>query len=169
MSSTCPHNMVNLRPTSGWDRLTSLGHPCRFQLVSRLGSVTARHLLVGISQTLRRWIEGATYIRQGDHHIGHWPTFLVDIFTANIYLCEWKKAVDCMHVNINLLHVYTHTHTGVCHICKRAATMKECHWFSFISDCSTSDLEFSAFLNSLVPNLGFIPKMSQNLLASIRF
>jgi len=30
-----------LRPTNGWDRLTSLGHPCKFQMVSRLGSVTA--------------------------------------------------------------------------------------------------------------------------------
>jgi len=62
-----------LRPTSGWDRLTSFGHSCKFQLVSRL----ARHILVGVSQTLRRWTEGATYIRQGDHHVGHWPTFLV--------------------------------------------------------------------------------------------
>ena len=35
---------------------------------------------------------------------------LFEIFTANTYVCEWKKAVDCMHVNINLLHVYTHTH-----------------------------------------------------------
>jgi len=66
-----------LRPTSGWDWLTSLGHSCKFQLVSHLGSVTARHLVVGVSQTLRRWTEGATYIRQGNHHIGHWPTFLV--------------------------------------------------------------------------------------------
>ena len=32
-----------LRPTSGWDRFVSLGHPCKFQLVSRLGSVTARY------------------------------------------------------------------------------------------------------------------------------
>ena len=32
-----------LRPTSGWDRFTSLGHPCKFQRVSRLGSVTAQH------------------------------------------------------------------------------------------------------------------------------
>ena len=32
-----------LRPTSCWDRFVSLGHPCKFQLVSRLGSVTARH------------------------------------------------------------------------------------------------------------------------------
>jgi len=27
ISSTCPHNMVNLRPTSGWDSFVSLGHP----------------------------------------------------------------------------------------------------------------------------------------------
>ena len=32
-----------LRPTSGWDLLASLGHPCKFQRVSRLGSVTVRH------------------------------------------------------------------------------------------------------------------------------
>jgi len=69
-----------LRPTSGWDRLTSLGYPCKFQLVSRLGSVTARHLVVGVSQALRRWTEGATYIWQGDHQVGHWPTFLVLFF-----------------------------------------------------------------------------------------
>jgi len=33
-----------LRPTSGWDRFVSLGHPSKFQRLSRLGSVTARHL-----------------------------------------------------------------------------------------------------------------------------
>ena len=32
-----------LWPTSGWDRFVSLGHPCKFQRVSRLGSVTVRH------------------------------------------------------------------------------------------------------------------------------
>jgi len=31
-----------LRPTSGWDLLASLRHPCKFQRVSRLGCVTAR-------------------------------------------------------------------------------------------------------------------------------
>jgi len=36
-----------LRPTSGWDLLESLGHPCKFQRVSRLGSVTARHSTIG--------------------------------------------------------------------------------------------------------------------------
>jgi len=73
-----------LRHTSGWHRLTSLGYPCKYQLVLRLGSVTARHLVVGVSQTLRRWSEGATYIRQGDYHVGHWPTFLVHVEVWNI-------------------------------------------------------------------------------------
>jgi len=40
-----------LRPTSGWDRFISLGHPAKFQLVSRLGRVTARHVVVGVSHT----------------------------------------------------------------------------------------------------------------------
>ena len=66
-----------LWPTSGWERFTSLGYPCKFPLVLCLGSVTVRHLVVGISQILRCWTEGATYIRQGDHHVGHWPTLLV--------------------------------------------------------------------------------------------
>ena len=64
-----------LWPTDGWDPSGSLRHPCKFQRVSRLGSVTARHLVAGVSQTLRRWTEGATCVRQGDHHVGHWPTF----------------------------------------------------------------------------------------------
>jgi len=36
-----------LRPTSGWDRSGSLGHPCKFQWVSCLGSVTARQSSIG--------------------------------------------------------------------------------------------------------------------------
>jgi len=32
-----------LRPTSSWDLLASLGHPSKFQRVLHLGSVTARH------------------------------------------------------------------------------------------------------------------------------
>jgi len=66
-----------LRPTNGWDPLASLGHPCKFQWVSRIGSVTARHSTSGRQPNLRRWTEGATYIRQGGHHVGYWPTFLV--------------------------------------------------------------------------------------------
>ena len=69
-----------LRPTNGWDRLTSLGHPCKFQLVSRLGNVTARHLVVGVSKTaaLNR---GRHLYSAGRPYVGHWPTFLV----VNVY------------------------------------------------------------------------------------
>jgi len=43
ISSTCPLQYGELRPTSGWDRFVSLEHPSKFQRVSRLGSVTAQH------------------------------------------------------------------------------------------------------------------------------
>jgi len=36
-----------LRPTSGWDRFVSLGHPIKFQRLSRLGIITARHSSTG--------------------------------------------------------------------------------------------------------------------------
>jgi len=36
-----------LQPTSGCDRSCSLVHPCKFQWVSHLGSVTARHSSIG--------------------------------------------------------------------------------------------------------------------------
>ena len=106
-----------LRPTSGWDLLTSLGHPCKFQRVSRLGSVTAWHLVVGVSQTLRRWTEAATYIWQGDHHVGHCPTFLVVILCCQ---CQYNwlpgKTVPKMTCyvlrgtlsNCSLTHSLTH-------------------------------------------------------------
>jgi len=46
ISSTFPQYR-ELRPTSSWDRSGSLGHPCKFQRLSLLGSVTARHSSIG--------------------------------------------------------------------------------------------------------------------------
>jgi len=39
-----------------------------------LASLLHGTLVEGISQTLRHWAEGATYIHQRGHHVGHWPT-----------------------------------------------------------------------------------------------
>ena len=39
-----------LRPTGSWDWSGSLRHPCKFQRVSRLGSVTAQHLVVALNR-----------------------------------------------------------------------------------------------------------------------
>ena len=53
-SSTCPDNMVNFGPLTAEIGSGVWGTPYKFQRVLRLGSVTARHLVVGVSQTLRR-------------------------------------------------------------------------------------------------------------------
>jgi len=87
-----------LRPTSGWDRFGSLGHPSYFQRLPHLGSVTARHVVVGVSQTLRRWTEDATCVRQGDHHVGHWPTFLVIPFFNLLHTLRLKRHSDILAV-----------------------------------------------------------------------
>ena len=55
---------------------------CKIHFPSKSCSLILAPLLhgtpaAGVSQTLRRWTEGATYIRQGGHQVGHWPTFLV--------------------------------------------------------------------------------------------
>jgi len=75
MSSTCPHNMVNfglLAAEICWRVWGTHANFNRFRLLAALLHGT---LVVGVNQTLRRWTDGATYVRQGDHHVGHWPTF----------------------------------------------------------------------------------------------
>jgi len=43
VSTTYAHNMVNFGPLAAEIGPVAWGHPCKFQQVSRLGSVTARH------------------------------------------------------------------------------------------------------------------------------
>ena len=50
------------------------GTPANFNGFRVLAALLHGTLVVGVSQTLRRC--GATYIRQGLHHLGHWPAFL---------------------------------------------------------------------------------------------
>jgi len=87
-SCTCPHNMANfgsLTAEIGWPVWGTLPNFNWFRVLAALLHGT---LVVGVSQTLRRWTEGATYIRQGDHHVGHWPTFLVSLICGS-------KLVEC--------------------------------------------------------------------------
>jgi len=69
-SSTCPHNMVNFGLPTAEICWRIWGSPGNF-----LAALLHGTLVVGVSQTLRRWTEGATYIRQDGHHVGYWPTF----------------------------------------------------------------------------------------------
>jgi len=51
------------------------GIPANFNGFRVLAALLHGTPVVGVTQTLRRSTEGATYVRQGDHHVGHWPTF----------------------------------------------------------------------------------------------
>jgi len=51
------------------------GTPANFNGFRVLVALLQGTVVVGVSQTLSRGTEGATYIRQGGHHVGHWPTF----------------------------------------------------------------------------------------------
>ena len=51
------------------------GTPATFNGFRVLAALLHGSQVVGVSQTLRRSTEDATYVRQGDLHVGHWPTF----------------------------------------------------------------------------------------------
>ena len=75
MSPRCPHNMVNFGPLAAKIGLSVWGTPANVNGFRVLAAVLHGSQVVGVSQTLRCSTEGATYVRQGDHHVGHWPTF----------------------------------------------------------------------------------------------
>jgi len=77
ISSTCPHNIANCGPLTAEIGSVVWSTPANFNCFRVLSALLHATLVVGVSQTLRRWTEGAIYIRQGGHHVGHWPAFLV--------------------------------------------------------------------------------------------
>ena len=94
ISSTCPDNMVNFGPLTAEIVLGVWGTPPNFNEFRVLSALLHGTLVVGISQTLRHRTEGATYIRQGGHHIGHWPTFLVLFYLPLIYIDSCNYTCD---------------------------------------------------------------------------
>jgi len=83
-SSTCPVNMVNFGLLTAEICWRVWCTPANFNGFRVLAALQHGTLAVGVSQTLRRWTEGATCIRQGGHHVGHWPTFLVLFSSSNL-------------------------------------------------------------------------------------
>jgi len=75
ISFTCLHNMVNFSLLAAEIGPVVWGTPGNFNGFRVLAALLHGTLVVGVSQTLRHRTEGATYIRQGGHHVGHWPTF----------------------------------------------------------------------------------------------
>ena len=77
ISTTCFHNMANFGPVAAEISLVVWGTPANFNGFRVLAALLHCTPVLGVGQTLRHCTEGATYIRQGGHHVGHWPTFLV--------------------------------------------------------------------------------------------
>ena len=75
VSPTCPHNTVSFSLLAAEICCRVWGTPTHFNGFHILAALL--HGILGVSQTLRRWTEGVSYIWQGGHHVWHWPTFLV--------------------------------------------------------------------------------------------
>jgi len=88
MSSRCSHTVVNFDPLTAEIGLGVRGTPANFNEFWVLTALLHGSQVVSVSQTLRRWTEGATYVRQGDHHVGHWPTFLVLCLKPTQLICK---------------------------------------------------------------------------------
>jgi len=84
-----PHNMVNSGPLPAEIGPVVWGTPANFNGFRVLTALLHGSQVVSVSHTLRRWTEGATYVRQGDHHVGHWPTFLVCFSLRNLIYVVW--------------------------------------------------------------------------------
>ena len=71
--------MANFGPLAAEIGPVVWGTPANFNGFRVLAALLHGTMVVGVSQTLQRLTDGATYIRQGVHRVGHWPTFIVQI------------------------------------------------------------------------------------------
>jgi len=92
-SFTCPHNMANFGPLTAEIGSGVWGTPASFNGFRVLAALLHGTLVLGVSQTLRRWTEGATYIRKeaitlgiGPHSSLHCVTCLT--YTVNTERCK---------------------------------------------------------------------------------
>jgi len=64
--------MVNFGPLAAEIDPVVWGTPANFNGFRALAVLLHGSQVLGVSQTLRRWTEGITHIRQGSHHVGLW-------------------------------------------------------------------------------------------------
>jgi len=67
--------MVNFGPLTAEKGLGVWGTAAHFNGFRVLAALLHGTLVVGVSQTLQRWTEVATYILQSGHDVGHSPMF----------------------------------------------------------------------------------------------
>ena len=87
MSSRYLHNIVNFGSL-----VANIGLPTNFTGFRDLAALLHGSQVVSISQTLRHWTEGATYVWQGDHQVGHWSTLQWRYLSFNVIQVWLKNA-----------------------------------------------------------------------------
>ena len=111
ISSTCPHDMVNFGPLVAEILSLVWGTPGNFNGFLDLAALRRGTLVVGVSQTAA-FKEGVTYIRQGGHQAGHWPTFLVlsIFYLSSIYLSFFLffSSPNLSGHRLDVYHTLTH-------------------------------------------------------------
>jgi len=76
ISARCLYNIANFGVLAAQICWRVWGTHANFNGFRVLAALLHGSQVVSVSQTLRHWTGGATYVRQGDHHVGHSPTFL---------------------------------------------------------------------------------------------
>ena len=147
MSSTCPHNMVNFGLLAAEIGLPVWGTAANFNGFRVLAALLHCSQVVSISQTLRRWTEDATYVRKGDHHVGHWPTFLVEFisdstqnrsFTRRSSMKEFSKKNQSWE-SFRMLSSYLQTNV-LMELAHRRHDLKKYSWDTVNQDMKRSGL-----------------------------
>ena len=96
ISSTCPHNMVNFGPLAAEIISLVWGTPGNFNGFRVLAALLVGTPVLGISQTLWRWTEGATYIWRAAITLGIGPHFSCSCHTALQHtLSSFQLACAC--------------------------------------------------------------------------
>jgi len=92
-SSTCPRNMVNFGPLAAEIGSGVWGTPANFNGFRVLASLLHGTLVMGVSQTLRRWTEGATYILQGGHILVSYILMCISIkvYLLTYLISKWEQ------------------------------------------------------------------------------
>jgi len=103
-SSTCPHNMANFGSLTAEICWRVWGTSANFNGFRVLAALLHGTLVLGVSQILRREAEGATYIRQGGHHVGHWSTYSSSFF---FLLCF--SSLNLSGRRLGVYHTSTHS------------------------------------------------------------
>jgi len=152
-----------LRPTTSeicW-RVWSI--PANLNWFRVLAALLHDTLVVGVSQTLRHWTQGATYIRQGGHHLWHWPTFEFNVYIGvKVHLLQYVTLHFSVNVFLNLVTV-NKWRVDRNYLCRSLFILEQICWKLF------ENITVSSFLQRSVVTVTFDPDDSVEFLGQYSF